>query len=240
MKKIMVLLFTVLILLSGCRVNMTSNTSTNAVSTGETIVIPALDGQGDVLEPTILDGLFIFQNRFTISYPIIEGIENYSAVNTAIRDSIEEDLVSSLGENPELERFNLNCEFEIIDSKYSSIHYVGSCFATKAAHPTILHFTYVFDISSGERISVEDLVTLDDVFLYKFRTAWKEQVISELEGYISDQTNDELRTKIRHSKYVLSKNSITIIYEVPHAVGDYALIVLSSTKTGDGSVSSSG
>lgn len=225
MKRILCLLV-LLILFNGCKANVASNTTADGHSTNEITEIPTVNNYGEALAPTILESSFLYQNKFTISYPVIEGSKDFTAVNTAIRNTVEEDLRDSFGETPALEAFELDCRSELIDSQYISIHYTGACYVTKAAHPSTLHFTYVFDIGTGKRMSLEAFVTLDDVFLDEFRTAWKDQVLPELKDHLSDITNDDLRTQIQRSKYTVFETYVTIIYVVPHAAGDYALIVL--------------
>lgn len=126
-----------------------------------------------------------------------------------------------------------------------SIRYDGWALAEGAAYPVKLLFTTNMDMGSGNYIRLADHVTMDKDFLKAYREAAyiasdeldleEAGILEELLNERSDaQLMDELLSADQNNPSGASSyfttNALGISIPVPHAVGDYLVMEISSDK----------
>ena len=173
----------------------------------------------------------VYENqKITISYPQVTRLP----LSDTINQTIKEDALSILNDYSE-ELENLSTEikysFEIINEKILSICFEGFAYVKNAAYPLNSFFTCNIDVSTGKRITFEDLLEITPDLV---------EAIKANARYLNNEANEELTTAINQewnnyntvrmledikngNIYVyLKQNSLGISLPVLHTLGDYA------------------
>lgn len=173
-----------------------------------------------------------------INYPIIVGLEDKnleSKVNSIIKDdafSIEK-VVESLED-----KFNVEMSYDIKlnNRNYLSLMYKGIVYVEGSAYPNEIIYTTNIDLSTGDRIVLNDMIKVDDELVDKIINGeFNTDSVNEAIDYIKSMDKNEMinilnnadklsdiGTEKQSSCYsYLTGDSIGICIEVPHVLDDY-------------------
>ena len=127
------------------------------------------------------------------------------------------------------------------DNNECSIIFTGMLNRKTAAHPIYLHFALNIDCLTMERIRFQDIFAIDENLYDSFSTAAEAQIIGEIGEWPKEwrsfqeeicSKNDfiaGIQNEIEYSWYY-SQNGVTIVYPVPHSMGDYKIVNIIPSK----------
>lgn len=177
----------------------------------------------------------------TVNYPQIINLGDdvkQEAINEIIKNNALEGFTEGIDENLTLE---INYNIPLETSNLLSIQYYGLSTIKGAAYPTNEFYTTNIDIENGKKLKLADIIKIDDNFVKSFRNASYialEPGNTEMEAavtqYVNNINNEDLikyfnqadSRKIEENPSntysYLTKDSIVISINVPHAIGDHA------------------
>lgn len=185
-----------------------------------------------------------------ILYPSISGLDREKDENS-INELIKYEAMSYIYPLEDIGEglfYSLDFEVKYQSDSLISIAYYGSTFSEGASYPIDVFFTTNIDLTSGKKLSLSDLVLIDDSFVELYLSKICEESEDELSMYAyqyiqQSYSQDELESGFKQadstygkSRYIFSYftgDSIGISWEVPHAVGDHVETEISFDKLTD-------
>ncbi len=197
--------------------------------------IPFLSKNIDNYE--IESGVMDFKNEnFVLKYPYLSShSNNVEKANTTIKSFLDGIVQSSF---VDVQDTAADIDFKItyLDSEYISIRFEGYSNYIYAAHPTDFYFTINMRIEDGYLMELNDIVTIDEIFIQKFRACWMLQVPTKALDYLEQYTDEHLKQMLINSgdsSYgvysCFSNQEIFIFFPVAHPIGDYIVITINNT-----------
>ncbi len=177
----------------------------------------------------------------TASYPVLSGFktkEITSTVNESIKESIDA-IVSQLKENaneptifddPE-SKTTLSVSYKIVGKAHGmySLYFEVSEYLSGAAHPNSYTLALVYDISTGEKLSISNLCTNEESCVESFvpiaRTGLKKEFKAKNIPYDSWADDGSSADDINYQHFVVTESTLDIFFN-PYQVGPYALGVV--------------
>ncbi|MFS0658700.1 hypothetical protein AB1L07_07660 [Niallia alba] len=128
-------------------------------------------------------------------------------------------------------------DIPFISDEIVSITYQGLISKRSYAYPTYLFYSTNVNIQTGEKLTLGDLVTIDEAFIQEFRqgeiiSSSSSEQYNTLKKYISNLSDEELLNSFLKADKIGSSNvftyltddSIVVILDVIHVLGDFILV----------------
>lgn len=187
----------------------------------------------------------VYKNQnITINYPQITGLGD-SNKQSVINELIKNDVVSYVNKNIAGDsNLTLNYIVKLQASDLLSIQYSGVASRSNSAHPSNIFYTTNIDVKNGKKPRLSDFVQVnqDLVKAFKkgqyvnFQSRYSKEQQAEIVKYVNDNISannlikyfneadsldiENVNTSSTFS--YLTKDSIVISVNVPHALGDHA------------------
>lgn len=177
----------------------------------------------------------------TVNYPQIINLgdeDKQKAINEIIKNDALEGFTEGVDDNLTLE---INYNIQLETSNLFSIQYYGLSTTKGAAYPTNEFYTTNIDIENGKKLKLADLIKIDDSLVDSFRNGSyvaldpnNSEMEAAVNQYVNNISNEDLikyfnqadSRKIEENPSntysYLTKDSIVISINVPHAIGDHA------------------
>ena len=164
--------------------------------------------------------------KIDITYPQFKD-EKLSALNEKIAEYAKSDFIDIMNNNDMAnESFNLKetHTIKIADDNLVSIYSSGEIDIQSAAHPLAIKNSLNIHPLDLRKFKISELVEIDNNFVERFKLSASED--EQLEMYLTAFTDAEIKESLLLSKIYFDKSDTFIIYEVPHAMGDYIEVKL--------------
>lgn len=148
-------------------------------------------------------------------------IEEFAKSN--FKDIITDNNESNFGFSLE-EKYEIKLATENIVSIYSS----GEFDIENAAHPSAIRNVLNINPFTFIKYKINDFIDISNDFVELFNKVSESD--EQLSAYLSSFTLEELKENISLSKIYFDEKDIVIIFEVPHAIGDYIEIKIENEK----------
>jgi len=233
MKKKIIILLSILVtmsIFSGC------NKGSELQEEAETVV----ETKTDV---SVIEEVTIQKNKANIKYPKLINLENKN-IEDKWNKIIEDRITSDLDLLKENDQYNLTYEVVSSDAEEISIKLIGDCYYEGAEHPFNFIYTYNISLTDGEskRLSeqVDVNVLANDIYNNTGFTL-ESDINEEFMDYIySAFDNKEMLAEmlmnfdynedgeLPYGYSFVENGKLHLCIEVPHALGDYAIIELNN------------
>lgn len=225
-----------------------SETSTNSITIGQVHVsdanmlkFPVASFQnGTLFEMETLSKVLAVRD-ISIMYPEIKTAD--SAKNAIINDLIYDEiqkLYASFNPNHFEVSADVGYELETFNSMLLSIAYTGTVYGLGTPYPRSIFFTTNINVETGEIITLNDVININESFLRLIRSENAVYLIPEQKPAISEITDNTLILRLQNSDRTdsmetesdsdvfsyFTKDSLGISIGVIHAAGDHAEIEL--------------
>ncbi|WNF23402.1 hypothetical protein [Mesobacillus jeotgali] len=123
------------------------------------------------------------------------------------------------------------------DEEVASFLYQGLLTSTNQMYPINLSYSTIVNLQTGEKVTLSDLVTVDEAFVDKFKQGKilsdeSEEYSNEVKNYISSLGNEQLLNELSKADNMdsssaftyVTDDSIVVILGVPHALGDFVQV----------------
>jgi len=167
-----------------------------------------------------------------IYYPQIDGMVDLD-IQTQINTLLREEGLNDYSNRWNIENLTLEVDYSIvyINEKYMSVKFYGTGDAD--SYPTNLGYAINIDLSTGDRISLEEIVDIDG-FL-KILSSGKGYLEIENDFILEDYTYQELTKQYQnddkdelavpgYNTFYFTADRLGIYIYIPHAFGDYRTI----------------
>lgn len=191
----------------------------------------------------IIEEVAIQKDKANIKYPKLINLEN-----TNIEDKwnkiIEDRITSDLDLLTENDQYNLTYEVASSDAEEISIKLIGDCYYEGAAHPFKFIYTYNISLANGESQRLSELVDVNKLANNIYNNTGftiETDINEEFMDYIySAFDNEELLAEmlinfdysedgeLPYGYSFIENGKLHLCIEVPHALGDYAIIELNN------------
>lgn len=179
------------------------------------------------------------KGKIKVDYPQLanENFEQAEKINEVIaRDA------TYFFENGLYEGYSSDIKYEttFLDEEFASFLYQGLLTSPNQSYPINLFYSTIVNMQTGEKVTLSDLVTVDEAFVDKFKqgkilSGESDEYINEVKKYISSLGDEELLNvlskadnKESSSAFTyLTEDSIVVILGVPHALGDFVQVEIS-------------
>ena len=177
----------------------------------------------------------------TVNYPQITNLgddDKQKAINEIIKNNALEGFIEGVDDNLTLE---INYNIPLETSHLLSIQYYGLLTIKGAAYPTNEFYTTNIDMENGKKLKLADIIKIDVNLVHGFRDGsyvslepGNTEMEAAVNQYINNISNEDLikyfnQADIRNIEEnssntysYLTKDSIVISINVPHALGDHA------------------
>ena len=167
-----------------------------------------------------------------IYYPQIDGMEDIN-IQTQINALLKEEGLNDYSNRWNIENLTLEVDYSIvyISEKYMSVKFYGTGDAD--SYPTNLGYAINIDLSTGDRISLEEIVDIDGFlkilssgkgyFEIENDFILEEYTYQELAKQYQNDDTDELAVP-RYKTFHFTADRLGIYIYFPHALGDYRII----------------
>lgn len=131
-------------------------------------------------------------------------------------------------------------ETTFLDEKVASFLYQGLLTSPNQSYPINLSYSTIVNMQTGEKVTLSDLVTVDDAFVEKIKqgkilSSTSAEYSKEVKNYLSSLDNEALLSELSKADTIDSSNtftyltddSIVVIIGVPHALGDFVHVEIS-------------
>ncbi|KEZ52903.1 hypothetical protein [Metabacillus indicus] len=186
-----------------------------------------------------LTEFFYHHNQTAISYPQLSGMKD-SSKKEKLNKNIKTDALTVLHYYPDgamTDGLTLDIKHTIkrMDRELLSIQYDGLGNVSGTAHPSNHFYTSTYLLTHGERVKLDQLVTLNEAFSETLKK--KSKALSPaMEGYLDGFSNQDLLAKLQTADQLerigendqsdvfsyWTKDSLGISIGVSHAQGDHA------------------
>ncbi|NOV04847.1 PdaC/SigV domain-containing protein [Paenibacillus planticolens] len=187
------------------------------------------------------------QDNIKVQYPQIQGLGDNSKEKT-INDLIKNDVLKSEVEAPikfyqddthqDVLTLDLKYQVTVSSTDLLSVVYTGYSNIAGAAHPNDVIYSVTIDLKNMTKLKLSDFTTIDTKLAQKIKQSTA--VINEAvkDGMdkndlilVIKNTDDQtlikgLREQWAYNTFYVTSNSLVVSVDVPHAVGDYALVEL--------------
>ncbi|MGL4992161.1 MAG: hypothetical protein ACRCYE_05970 [Sarcina sp.] len=160
-----------------------------------------------------------------LKYPTFEN----EKINKLIESYIKK--ISNLYDS-----LDINYKIMYQDNKFISIFFFGNVNAETSAYPSKFQSTLNINIESPKIVKLNEIININEAFIGKFKEALINKLISlglnPSDVFDLDNLGELLQKSDNITEYLpevqsyFTKNQLTIILNVPHAIGDYIEIVL--------------
>ncbi|RGY97482.1 hypothetical protein [Clostridium sp. AM58-1XD] len=181
--------------------------------------------------------------KVSIEYPAVS--ESTSSNAAAVNELLKKNAVSAVkayGVNESSDTMTIKCNVVSVNNKRLTAVYTGEVTAAGAAHPTAVYFTNTVDLNKASDVGLSTYadpytmagyVMSDDCKFYNL-TAEQEKAVKE---YKNSQSIDTYNKLFKQADFPLrgdtfpecfsyeKQGEIRISIPVPHALGDYAIVV---------------
>ncbi len=159
-----------------------------------------------------------------MEYPVLHAPE-HPAMERAINDAIHA-LALSYYQEDELEDSSLETSYEcnILHDRFLSVALYSESYHRGDAHPTLYTDTLLYDLSSGEQLSIESIVETPANLPALILDGTFQPDASFLEGgnvLDMDLLAALLDSQTVGAQFYLSPTGLALIVEVPRALGDW-------------------
>ncbi|WP_313585063.1 hypothetical protein [Lacrimispora sp.] len=176
-------------------------------------------------------------NQFVdIKYPQICGLGN-NHVEQSINDQIKTTALEVLDEFTTLDEMEISVKYslDISSPSYLSLHFIRKSFHSAQAYPLIRIIALNFDIDSGEKIILKDVISIDDNFVksffHNFQLQGSYESLDEkniINKYVSEVISIEKfyacdEDLFSDCQSYFTDNSLFISIAVPYSAGSYAV-----------------
>lgn len=177
----------------------------------------------------------------TVNYPQIINLgddDKQKSINEIIKKNALEGFNEGIDNNLTLE---INYNIQLKTPNFLSIQYYGLSTIKGAAYPTNEFYTTNIDMENGKKLKLANIIKIDDNFVKSFRNGSYvdlEPGNTEMEAlvkqYINNISNEDLSRYFKQADSrkieenpsntysYLTKDSIVISINIPHAIGDHA------------------
>lgn len=226
MKKIITILVVIICLIALSRLSVESPKEEIDYNTVETVVE---DEESSVEEET-----YTFEYttihfthspsdliKISISYPQFKD-EKLSTLNNKVEEFAKSNFMEIVNDE-NVDNLELTLEEEYVvklaNKDLISISSSGELTVKDAAYPTTIKSTLNINPIDYRKFKISDLININDEFVQLFI----EQSMSneQLDAYLTSFTNAEIKEKILASSLYFEEDSVVIVFNVPHAIGDY-------------------
>ncbi len=212
--RFLVMTFLLVICLSGCNSEKTPATpDTAGENKSENIVTE---------EYTLAEN----GNDISIKYPQFDFLDDNEnqKISGAIKGKVLSDMAYEEG------NLSISTEYSIVKQTDDNISILieGMLNAKYAAHPTQIVCSVNYDIKAKRLLEIQDVVTVNDVLVEKLIKNSRDIKVEGVEGVFSDylatQPQNDIKTTLETCDFLMDEKGITVIYPVPHALGDYVRV----------------
>ena len=170
-----------------------------------------------------------------IKYPQIVGVGD-SDIERSINNQLKAAALSVLNEFTTLEDMNINVTYSLDNSsRVLSVHFIRKSFHSAQAYPLVRIIALSFEIDSGKRIMLKDVINIDEnfgeIFFCKFKLQENYESLDDkdvINRYVSkiisiekfNLCGEDLNSDCQ--SYV-TDGALFISIAVPHSLGSYAL-----------------
>lgn len=169
--------------------------------------------------------------KVQIEYPQIINMQDSNKQKT-INEIIADDAYGFLKNDAwQAEEFGMEINYEIKwkSSRFLSIQYTGLNYDNGAAHPVHQFYTMNIDIHNEKKLTLTDLVIIDESWVKKFKERKFKETMAEHNYILDTFTTEEWRTMFNKADTAESEiysyfteKALGVSVGVAHAVGDHA------------------
>ncbi|MDO4278402.1 MAG: hypothetical protein Q4C69_06200 [Lachnoclostridium edouardi] len=183
------------------------------------------------------------ENNVSIEYPVLSGSGDMTAVNDLLKNNALS-VIKAYGADEAKDTLNIKCKVMSISNRRLTAVYTGDLSSSGAAHPVSIYYTNTVDLDKAEDVGLSTYADPYTMAGYVMSEDCKfAGVDSELEAalkeYKNSQSIDYFHTLFKEADFPLKgdtfpeafsyekQGEIYISFSVPHALGDYAVVVFS-------------
>ena len=174
-------------------------------------------------------------NSYSVKCPVLNSDDfDYSATNTAIEECITLEIEQILDGTETVSELTTEYTIALQSSDTISILYTLYFNSQDSAHPV----DFAFGINtnhSGETLTLQDILAVDQQLVSDFKTAWSEQTDEILQNYLDTYTDESLLELFiqmdspqSNVHFYMTGDAVVIIFPIPRAAGSYVTITLSN------------
>lgn len=179
------------------------------------------------------------KGNIKVSYPQLanEDSDKANKINSVITKA-----ASYYFENDYYEGYTGEIKYYIpfVNDEFVSIAYEGLLTSPSNSYPINLSYSTLVNMQTGEKVSLSDLVNLDDSFVQAFKqggivTDQSSEYKQEIKKYIASLDNQDLLKKFLEADKMnfpevfvyVTEDSIVVTIAVVHALGDFISVQIS-------------
>ena len=126
--------------------------------------------------------------------------------------------------------YKMQCDYYLIAGQYLNARYYLQYYSQSAAHPWRNLDSITLDLKTGNEVVLSEIIVIDERFKHKLvNRAFDDNqsdVVGVEEGVLEDCNYEDFYMQIStYEQFTLSENSIGLVVGVPHAVGDYWVLL---------------
>jgi len=228
------------------------NISSNApkINSSETINVKELTGKEEIdkkndstktneqISPYKLVGETYTNNKININYPQINNLSDLEK-EKKLNAIIKSEALKALSIYDNDSSVDIDYSVTFTNLKYLSIQYIGSVVVEEGAYPSGIFYTTNIDIHNEKRLTLKDIVAIDDNFIktlisgrykpYDSELNVEKESKEELAAFTTKELvnhfikSDDISDENELSLYsYFTKDSLGISFGLPHALGDHA------------------
>ncbi len=159
--------------------------------------------------------------KVSITYPQFKD-EKLATLNTKIEDFAKSNFKEIINdENVDTLELTLEETYSVklANEKLVSIASTGELTKKDLAYPSVLRNVLNVDPMDFRRFKIEEIITINSDFVKLFKETSAEN--EQLGAYLSSFSDEEIQSKIQDSKIYIDGEDVVIVFNVPHAIGDY-------------------
>ncbi|MBT2642815.1 hypothetical protein J7I80_11300 [Bacillus sp. ISL-41] len=207
----------------------------------ETATQPAEDNQ--TTAKAAEDAISFIEKQYTkgdiqVEYPQLPDADSVEV--QSINEVISRD-ATYFFENGLYEGYSGDIKYEttFLDEEVASFLYQGLLTSPKQSYPLNLSYSTIVNRQTGEKVTLSDLVTVDEAFVDKIKqgkilSSSSVEYSDEVKNYLSSLGNEQLLNELSKADTMdsstftyLKDDSIVVIVGVPHALGDFVHVEIS-------------
>lgn len=222
-------------------VSVSTNTEEGATSTPQPVIQDIPDPGPAGFSVDIQTMHYEYINDDTSTEITVDRLEISGHSKKKIEQSINrklEDIAWIYDISPEEEEglsYNMQCDYTLLAERYLSARYYLQYYHQTAIHPWRGLDSITIDLETGQEITLTDIMTIDERLLQKLvgrefdhSEHGGSQIIGMDEGALEECDYEDFYRQIsEYNNFTLNENSIGLIVEVPHYLGDYWVLAFS-------------
>lgn len=227
--KLLVLIIALFFILSGCK-------NAASIENSSYIISSSSDSSSGVavneLKKVYKDESYS-NSLIQINYPQFQTQqENYQAINEEIAAAIPAYVTATCGEDREGLTLEMDYSVYTHQGKWLSVVFEGLLNVSSATHPSNQLFSLNFDLTTGKRATLNDMIPADSTTIEKLRNAYPP--VDEKTEWLQGISDEELLELLKSSDSLfgdtysyISSEGLHISLPAPHAIGDHVEFLLS-------------